>query len=412
MTKINPKIIMIIFVVLLLLVGFLLYQGQKRNAVEEAETRIEIFMKKWHALFDYIEIEQKSVFYALEKEGSLTIDGYFDPKVLSFTYIARHIQHKYEQLEKANGNIPYRYRLAATTPRNPINQATKHEAEILEQFRNNEITKFTEYTFFEGEKYFTSYSPISRTTETCMRCHSTPDKAPKGLVELYGKELGFNETLGQIRGMVITEIPFKQIEADAFKHYIQSMVLISLFFVSFAVTINALIKKERILNRSNAELERLSNTDNLTNIANRRSFTNYLQQQWIIHNKQKKNISLILCQIDYFDLYNDNQNSEKCLIQVTQAITPCIRKENSLFARYEGATFSILLPDSNNEEVVQLAETIQREVSKIDLSPAISLSIGICTICPNSSMSHEELIKKTAYLLSKAQNDGRNCIRG
>lgn len=40
-----------------------------------------------------------------------------------------------------------------------------------------------------------------------MRCHSTPDKAPAGLVEIYGDKAGFGEKIGKIRGMVIMEVP-------------------------------------------------------------------------------------------------------------------------------------------------------------------------------------------------------------
>ncbi len=73
-----------------------------------------------------------------KRKEYLFLRNSFNPRVLSFTYIAREIQLKYEEIEKEKGKIPYRYRLAATTPRNSVNQAANHEEEILERFRNNE----------------------------------------------------------------------------------------------------------------------------------------------------------------------------------------------------------------------------------------------------------------------------------
>jgi len=221
-----------------------LYQLQETSAINEAEKRIEIFMKKWHALFHYVEVEQKEVFYQLEKDGILLKKDYFDPKVLSFTYIARKIQEKYEEQEKANGKIPYGYRIAATTPRNPVNLATKHEAEILNRFRNNEIDKFTEFLYKDNEKFYVSYTPIERTTKSCMRCHSTPDKAPEGLVERYGKKAGFGVSIGVIRGMVIMEIPFSEIEKEAFDNFALTSLIIFFVFVGF-FTINTNLSREK-----------------------------------------------------------------------------------------------------------------------------------------------------------------------
>ncbi|MCP4106904.1 MAG: DUF3365 domain-containing protein [Desulfobacteraceae bacterium] len=123
----NKTTIAFLFVMVFVFLSTILFLSQEKIAVQEAEKRIDIFMSKWLALYDYIEVKQKNIFYDLEKNGVLTTEGYFNPKVLSFTYIAREIQLKYEEIEKEKGKIPYRYRLAATTPRNSVNQAANHE---------------------------------------------------------------------------------------------------------------------------------------------------------------------------------------------------------------------------------------------------------------------------------------------
>lgn len=418
MFRINQKVISILFLVVFLIVSSVLYQHQQNSAVNEAEKRIEIFMKKWKALFHYVEVEQKEVFYQLEKEGKLLKKGYFNPKVLSFTFIARQIQEKYEEDEKANGKIPYGYRIAATAPRNKINQATEYEAKILNQFRNNEISSYTEFLYKDNEKFYTRYLPIERTTKTCMRCHSTPDMAPEGLVERYGNKAGFGENIGQIRGMIIMEIPFSEIEKETFKSFSITLAIIFFVFILFFIIIYILMDKDRKLGELNKKLEILSNTDKLTNIPNRRYFDINLIQQWQLMSRIEKPISLILCDVDYFKLYNDtygHQAGDKCLATVAQAISNSVKRPNDIVARYGGEEFVVLLPNTNNESAVKIAKQIQDSVSslkiiheKSSVSSIVTLSMGISTLLVNKENSYTTLIKKSDDLLYKAKEEGRN----
>ncbi len=120
--------------------------------------------------------------------------------------------------------------MAATAPRNSVNQATNHETAILEKFRNGEINQFVEYMHRNNEKFYVSYKPISATDESCMRCHSTPEVAPTGLVERYGKHSGFNVPLDFIRAMIVMEIPFSEIEKEAFNKSIMNAVIMFIVF--------------------------------------------------------------------------------------------------------------------------------------------------------------------------------------
>ncbi len=72
MFKINSKIIAFLFAMVFVLLSAILFQGQKESAVQEAEKRIDIFMSKWLALFDYIEVKQKDIFMILKKMAFLT----------------------------------------------------------------------------------------------------------------------------------------------------------------------------------------------------------------------------------------------------------------------------------------------------------------------------------------------------
>ncbi|MGL1933233.1 MAG: diguanylate cyclase [Desulfotalea sp.] len=420
MLKINSKTITLLFVLVYIFLGAFLFQSQKRTAVQEAEKRIGIFMSKWLALFDYIEVKQKNVFYELEKSGDLTIKGYFDPSVLSFSYIARQIQKKYEEIEREKGEMPYHYRLSATSPRNPINKASKHEATILERFRNNEIDKFTEYIHRDDEKFYVSYTPISRTDTSCMRCHSTPDKAPRGLVERYGRHVGFNVPIGTIRAMIVMEIPFSEIENEALKNYATNMSILLFIFVLFNGILVALLKKEKMLSQANNELAKLSNIDKLTNIYNRRYFDKFMEDQFNIMKRDENFLSLVMCDIDHFKQYNDiygHQAGDKCLSSIALSISNTLKRPTDIVARYGGEEFVVVLPGTNSDGALYVANLIQNEISKINIShkgsstsSVITLSMGVGTIVPDNDNSVVELIKNADNLLYKAKGKGRNSI--
>jgi len=418
MQKITIKLVSIFFIILFIIVSSLLYNHHQKIAINEAEKRIEIFMKKWKALFHYVEVRQKEVFYNLEKDGILTEKGYFNPEVLSFTFIARQIQNKYEEIEIKNGKTPYIYRIAATTPRNPINKATEHEAEILEKFRNNELEKFSEFTFKDNKKFYTNYIPIERTTKTCMKCHSTPDKAPVGLVKRYGDKAGFGESTGQIRGMVIMEVPFNEIEKETISNLILDLLILLFVFILFFVVIVFLLKKDKKLKELNRELELLSNTDMLTNLANRRYFDKYFSQQWNLMHRLDKPISLIICDIDYFKQYNDtygHQDGDNCLSLVSKEILNTIKRESDLVARYGGEEFAIIMPDTNNESAIKITQTLLKNIrdlniahKKSDIASIVTISCGVKTIIASKDNSIKEFIQDTDILLYKAKENGRN----
>jgi diguanylate cyclase (GGDEF)-like protein len=418
MQKLNIKFISIFFIILFIIISSILYKHHQKIAINEAEKRIEIFNKKWQALFYYVEVRQKEVFYNLERDGIITKKGYFNPEILSFTYIARQIQNKYEEIEIKNGKTPYIYRIAATSPRNPLNKATEHEAKILKKFRNNEIEKFSEFTFKNDKKFYTNYRPIERTTKTCMRCHSTPDKAPAGLVELYGDKAGFGESTGQIRGMVIMEIPFDEIEKETISNLTLVLSTVLFVFILFFIVIAFLLKKDKKLKELNTELELLSNTDMLTNLANRRYFEKYFSQQWNLMHRLDKPISLIICDIDYFKQYNDtygHQDGDNCLSLVSKEILNTIKRESDLVARYGGEEFAIIMPDTNNESAIKITQNLLKNIKdlniahkKSDIDAIVTISCGVKTIIPSKENSIKEFIQNTDVLLYKAKENGRN----
>ena len=172
------------------------------------------------------------------------------------------------------------------------------------------------------------------------------------------------------------------------------------------------------LKQANNTLEQLAHTDGLTQIANRRYFDNYLSKEWQRLGREKKYLSLILLDIDYFKFYNDfygHQAGDQCLIAITQAIKHTLKRPADLVARYGGEEFVVILPNTNQKGVINIAQNIQQTIrtlgivhQKSQVSNIITLSMGMTSIIPDSKTSPAQLIAQADKALYIAKQQGRN----
>jgi diguanylate cyclase (GGDEF)-like protein len=177
-------------------------------------------------------------------------------------------------------------------------------------------------------------------------------------------------------------------------------------------------ERTEALEQANRELERLATTDSLTQVANRRRFDDYLQQQWSHTSRSQSPLSLILCDVDYFKRYNDHyghQLGDECLKQVAQAIRDALQRSTDLAARYGGEEFGIILPYSDLNGAMLVAEAIQTKIqelqcphSRSEVSSYITVSMGIASLTPERSLSPKTLLKAADAALYQAKTQGRN----
>jgi diguanylate cyclase (GGDEF)-like protein len=170
----------------------------------------------------------------------------------------------------------------------------------------------------------------------------------------------------------------------------------------------------------NQELKRLATTDGLTQIANRRYFDEYFDQEWQRLKREQQPLSLILCDVDYFKRYNDHyghQAGDECLKQVAQAIDRVIKRPADLVARYGGEEFVVILPNTDLEGVFCVAEQIQAELANLQLPHAVSevsdqvtLSMGVANAIPDVKYTAHCLIAIADWALYTAKAQGRNII--
>ncbi|MBF2001620.1 MAG: diguanylate cyclase [Synechococcales cyanobacterium M58_A2018_015] len=176
---------------------------------------------------------------------------------------------------------------------------------------------------------------------------------------------------------------------------------------------------EAALRQANAKLQHLALLDSLTQIANRRRFDEYLQQEWQRLQRKETPLSLILCDIDFFKRYNDrygHQAGDACLKQVTRALQQVVKRSTDLIARYGGEEFAIILPDTDHGGAVVVAQQIRDVVRQLqiphrgsDVANWVTLSLGIACMIPTPAHSPRNLVEAADQALYSAKQNGRDC---
>lgn len=182
----------------------------------------------------------------------------------------------------------------------------------------------------------------------------------------------------------------------------------------------ALRESERRLQESNAELARLTHTDGLTGIANRRYFDNFLDTEWLRAQRDKNPLALLLIDIDYFKPYNDNYGhveGDAVLRKVAQAIAGTGQRPADLAARYGGEEFAVVLPNTEIRGALQVAERIRAAVEALALphrhsavADCITISMGATALVPMPEQQIVDFIRQVDACLYRAKEEGRNRV--
>jgi diguanylate cyclase (GGDEF)-like protein len=175
---------------------------------------------------------------------------------------------------------------------------------------------------------------------------------------------------------------------------------------------------EAALQEANEELSRLATLDSLTQLANRRRFDECLNQWWRILAREQLPLSLLLCDVDFFKLYNDSrghQAGDECLHQVAQAMKRAVKRPADLVARYGGEEFAVILPNTHGQGALQVAEQIRSSVTALaiahpssSISQYVTLSIGVSFTVPCHNCCPEQLIAVADQALYRAKASGRD----
>jgi diguanylate cyclase (GGDEF)-like protein len=172
--------------------------------------------------------------------------------------------------------------------------------------------------------------------------------------------------------------------------------------------------------RAKQEAEDLAHMDGLTDIPNRRSFDARFEAEWQRAHRDNSWLSLIWLDIDFFKAYNDlygHPAGDDCLKQVAREISNLVGRPGDLVARTGGEEFAVLLPGSDQEGALEVAERIlngvqalqiRHEGSRIDR--VVTVSIGVAALIPVASFSPRGQMLAADQALYRAKEEGRNRI--
>jgi diguanylate cyclase (GGDEF)-like protein/PAS domain S-box-containing protein len=187
--------------------------------------------------------------------------------------------------------------------------------------------------------------------------------------------------------------------------------------VGFMFDISERKKTEEHLVRLQKQLEAFSYQDGLTGIANRRMFDTVLEREWAGAQESAEPLSLILMDIDYFKQYNDHYGHIKgddALRTVAKTLSQAANNPGDFIARIGGEEFVWLLPGTSQDKARQVAEKCmqlvrqqQIEHARSDVSPLLTLSLGVGTVIPDAGESAVAFIEKVDGLLYHVKRNGR-----
>jgi diguanylate cyclase (GGDEF)-like protein len=184
---------------------------------------------------------------------------------------------------------------------------------------------------------------------------------------------------------------------------------------------DALNRANEQLAAANQELERLTLTDPLTQLPNRRNFEIIFDQEWKRCSREAHPLSILVVDIDFFKLYNDRYghlSGDHCLQQVAASLQRCACRAGDFVARVGGEEFVAVLSNTPSQGAAVVAERMRRGVEELCLAhhssaaaPVVTVSIGVVTVVPGRDQSGEALIAAADRALYRAKEEGRNRVQ-
>lgn len=175
------------------------------------------------------------------------------------------------------------------------------------------------------------------------------------------------------------------------------------------------------LTLANRKLERISMSDGLTGIANRRCFDERLQADWARGARNREPLALLLADADAFKPLNDASGhlyGDECLRELARICEGFVESDHDLVARFGGEELVLLLPGRSLATAGAIAERLRAAVEAAGLphpdSPVagcVTISIGVSAVVPEPGQPAESLVAMADRALYSAKLQGRNRVQ-
>jgi HAMP domain-containing protein len=252
--------------------GVALYNVLNQRAASEITSKGLILMETMNGVGDYTNLRVKP-----ELKGRLKPQE-FVPQLIPF-YSAREV---FENFRQSPEYREFFYKAAMENPSNLRDKADKFETGILERFRQEpELKEWSGFISVPSGELFYVARPIVISDASCLECHSTPDKAPKGQIDRYGSVNGFGWKLNEIVGAQIISVPASKVFESARQSVFLLMGIVVVVFAAAIFMVNywlnryvvqplnriAKVAEEVSVGNMDAEFEQISSKDEVGNLA-------------------------------------------------------------------------------------------------------------------------------------------------
>lgn len=386
----------VIFLLAAMMLVLIIYRDQQNETLDCAQEKAFMMLDQNIAIHTYYSKELKpGLFKLIEPLG---IKDYFEPSWMSSTYAIRQIEGYSELLRKEG----YYYKECAINARSPMNEADDFEREFIQRLNKEpELMKWSGNRKFDGKDFFVLLQRGETMEESCLRCHSTPDRAPGDMVARYGAERSFNRDVDEVVSAISIRIPISQAKAAAIRYSFGLIVLVlSVLAAIFAV--HYLLNNSLLIGPLNRIQEKVCDiTNNTDRLGEKIPLPKGRELQELVLNFNQMSVSL----------RNSHDNLERQVKQRTAELTQANKEMENLLrivshdlraplCNVEGFTHAMV---DYSEQLMSLLDTAADSPSQQD-SKEIRQGLKECRHFINTSVCKMDKLLKG---LSSLANLGR-----
>ncbi|MBJ6725446.1 sensor domain-containing diguanylate cyclase [Geomesophilobacter sediminis] len=397
-------LISICVVTILIMCGiFWLDSSQDEDLIQEeflararAQVNTMVLLREWNARNGGVFVERRKdtpTYAALAGEDVALPDGRVFTK-------KNHAAMTREISEISRQNGASLIRITSLKPLDPHNVPDPFEEMALKSFRSGEKERFMLEKV--GERSVFRYMAPLFVTGECLTCH-------------VGKGYRIGEPLGGISISFPVDDMQGKMNRNTLLVFASCVLATGLLLLVLWRLAARLIKK---LADARSVIEELAITDGLTRIYNRRHVTERFEEEFERGRRLHEELGCIIFDVDHFKQVNDGHGHQigDVVLKAVASITTESVRSFDIVGRLGGDEFMVVLPETDLEEAVIIAERLRSQVEREHLASdeggepiAVTLSLGVAAMHRND-LSVDDIIKRADESLYAAKRAGRNRV--
>lgn len=231
--------IAIVFVVVSLFVGGLLFSSVRHYVVSKAEDKIKEILLVHKGMHHYVQKIMHPALYGYQNSSFIKKE-FYAPELFSSSFIIRNLHGFYNQEKGAAGEDEVYYKMAANNPRNIVNKADPLECDLINMFnKDRNKNEYRDIVTIDGKQYLYVAVPFLENDKGCLVCHGKREEAPVMLREKYKDAGGYDEEIGIIRAIISIRAPIS-------KEFSDIKIIAGSIFSGFAVIAGLLMLSAKL----------------------------------------------------------------------------------------------------------------------------------------------------------------------